>query len=62
MNNKGHPKPDTPDTRTSTRCPTTGRQVAPDTWKYFFIPNGRIGWWYCPICYGWHVLVKTDNE
>ena len=44
-------------------CATTGKQVAGDRWKYPSLPSGRILWWHCPECKGWHILrLNTETD
>jgi hypothetical protein len=40
-------------------CPYTGKQSSGQSRKEFAIPNGRIIWWHCTRCSGWHLII--DN-
>jgi len=35
-------------------CPSTGNLVEAMDWKQFPFPNGKLLWWKCPACKGWH--------
>ncbi|GEM_PF-6480487 len=43
-------------------CPYTGEQVMSPGWKEFAIPNGRLIWWQCSACQGWHILLDDLFE
>ncbi len=43
-------------------CPITETQVSADNWKYPFRPSGRIIWWHCPACQGWHVSRRLIEQ
>lgn len=44
------------------RCPYNGEQVASQNWKEFPIPNGRVYWWECTACKGWHILINDLSK
>ena len=42
-------------------CPCSGEEVVGSGWhKSFSLPNGEASWWYCPACYGWHVVMGDE--
>ncbi|HXV97299.1 MAG TPA: hypothetical protein VEC93_02680 [Anaerolineae bacterium] len=41
-------------------CPYTGKQSSGQSRKEFAIPNGRIIWWHCTRCSGWHLIINNS--
>jgi hypothetical protein len=45
------------------RCPCNGEEVVGSGWhKSFSLPSGYGSWWYCPACFGWHVVMGLDSS
>jgi hypothetical protein len=40
-------------------CPHTGKRIMAEKYKQFDIPNGRVTWFRCEACQGWHIVI--DN-
>ena len=60
-------KPDTGDmimsqANISGRCTTTGEYVIAVEQKQFTIARGRVVWWRCPACKGWHAKTFDKQE
>lgn len=40
-------------------CPHTGKRIMAEKYKQFDIPSGRVTWFRCEACQGWHIVI--DN-
>lgn len=40
-------------------CPHTGKRIVAERYKQFDIPSGRVTWFRCEACQGWHIVI--DN-
>ena len=54
--------PENIDASTLIYCPHSGEQVVGQGWQEFTIPNGRVIWWKCTACQGWHTLIDIIVE
>lgn len=46
-------------------CPHTGKRVVAESYKRFDIPGGRVTWFHCEACQGWHIVIDNvapDNS
>lgn len=40
-------------------CPQTGKRIVAERNKQFEIPNGRVTWFHCEACQGWHTIITN---
>lgn len=42
-------------------CVYTGKQIVAQSSSEFIIPNGKVTWFHCEACHGWHVIVDNNT-